>query len=629
MRNWLIGLLLCLITSAAATEQPDISSAEVAQFFDDIIQLDADKNDWSHLGIAVVYNGQLTLTKGYGFADKTTRLKFDPTRHLIRPGSVAKLLTWTAVMQLAEQGRIDLDADVNTYLDFTIPTHPSGPVTMRHLMTHRAGFEDVLRDLMTTSPDQLVKNEAWLKRWVPQRVFDAGAVPAYSNYAAALAGYIVERVSQMPFEQYIEQHIFQPAGMNHSSFRQPVPAQFVNQLGKIYDQSGTTPVPYDYISPTPAGALTATAHDMGLFMAAFLAADQTGSATLLNATSRDQMLNYSTPHAQGMKSMALGFIRSNEQGLQILEHSGNTRTYHSHLLLVPEYAAGLFISVGYTGNRAKAYQIREKLTSAFIARYLPNKANAALAHNDPAGAQQRAAQVAGYYQSSRASFSTLLTVLQPLNRLKVTATASGDLMLAGYLRPDNTPWLWREVQPYVWQQVDGQDRLSAQVTSGQPVLLNIGFVAAVQSWYQVHPLANAAVLVPAWCIALLVLLLALLKLPYGYFRNHKRWLQQPNAVLSMALAGCILALFAGLVLLNLALERMYSFAPSDALSRSAQLLCFMAVIGLIPAALLFKQSFALAGQWLQRILYLLTVLALLFVTAYFVVYQLWSVQLYY
>jgi len=629
MKNWLLGLLLCLITSAAATEQPDISSAEFAQFFDEIIPQDTDKNDWAHLSIALVYNGKLTLTKGYGFADKTTGLKFDPTRHLIRPGSVAKLLTWTAVMQLAEQGRIDLDADINTYLDFSIPTHRSGPITMRHLMTHRAGFEDVLRDLMTTSPDQLVKNETWLKRWVPQRVFDAGAMPAYSNYAAALAGYIVERVSQTPFEQYIEQHIFQPAGMNHSSFRQPVPAQFAKQLGKIYDQSGTTPVPYDYISPIPAGALTATAHDMGLFMAAFLAADQDGTARLLQAASRDQMLNYFTPHAQGMKSMALGFIRSDEQGLQILEHSGNTRTYHSHLLLVPEYAAGLFISIGYTANRAQAYQLREKLTSAFLARYLPNKATAALAHSDPTGAQQRAAEVIGYYQSSRASFSTLLAVLQPLNRLKVTATANGDLILAGYQRPDNTPWLWREVQPYVWQQVDGEDRLSAQVQPGQPVLLNIGFVAAVQSWYQVHPLANAAVLVPAWCSALLVLLLAVLKLPYWYFRYNKRWLQQPNAVLSVALAGCIVALFAGLVLLNLALDRMYSFAPSDALSRSAQLLCFMAVIGLIPAALLFKQSFALAGQWLQRILYLLTVLALLFVTAYFVVYQLWSVQLYY
>ncbi len=190
-------------------------------------------------------------------------------------------------MQLAEQGLIDLDADINSYLDFTIPAHPSGPVTMRHLMTHRAGFEDVLRDLMATSPEQLVSNEEWLKRWVPQRVFAVGTVPAYSNYAAALAGYIVQRVSKMPFETYVEQHIFQPAGMKNSSFRQPVPDFLVGQIAKIYDKSGTKQVPYDYISPIPAGSLSATAQDMGLFMAAFLAGDKDGSAALLSAKTRE------------------------------------------------------------------------------------------------------------------------------------------------------------------------------------------------------------------------------------------------------------------------------------------------------------------------------------------------------
>jgi CubicO group peptidase (beta-lactamase class C family) len=628
MRNWVFGLLLFVGAAAVSAEQPQVAQAEFEQFLDKLIQPRLDKGVLSNVSVALVYNGKLVISRGYGFADQAAGLKLDPTQHLIRPGSVSKLLTWTAVMQLTEQGMIDLDADINSYLDFTIPEHPSGPVTMRHLMTHRAGFEDVLRDLMATSPQQLVSNEEWLKRWVPQRVFAVGTVPAYSNYSAALAGYIVERVSKMPFATYVEQHIFQPAGMKNSSFRQPVPDALAGHIAKIYDKSGIRQVPYDYISPIPAGSLSATAQDMGLFMAAFLAEAKDGTTPLLNAKTREQMLSYSAPHVQGMDTMALGFFRDNEQGLQIWQHGGNTRTYHSHLMLVPEFGAGLFVSVGSAAGRAQAYELREALNTAFINKYLPTKATDTQLHSDPAGVKQRADEVIGHYQSSRTSFSTLLAVLQPLYRLKVTATETGDLILAGYNKADNTPWLWREVQPYLWQQVDGQDRLSAVVKPDQPVMLNIGALAAVQSWNQVHPLANAAVLVPVWCSALMILLLAVLKLPYLWFRYKKRWVHQAGAITAIALACCALALFAGLALLNLALDGIYSFAPSDLLIRAAQFLCFFAVLGLVPAGLLLKQSFG-SGVWRQRILHMLTMLAFLFVASYLAVYNLWSVQLYY
>ncbi|WP_233008461.1 serine hydrolase domain-containing protein [Rheinheimera faecalis] len=628
MRNWVLGLLLFLGSAAASAEQPQVAQAEFEQFLDELIQPRLDKGVLSNVSVALVYHNKLVVSRGYGFADQAAGQKLDPTQHLIRPGSVSKLLTWTAVMQLAEQGLIDLDTDINSYLDFTIPEHPSGPVTMRHLMTHRAGFEDVLRDLMATSPQQLVSNEEWLKRWVPQRVFAVGTVPAYSNYSAALAGYIVERVSKMPFATYVEQHIFQPAGMKNSSFRQPVPDALAGHIAKIYDKSGIRQVPYDYISPIPAGSLSATAQDMGLFMAAFLAEAKDGTTPLLNAKTREQMLSYSAFAAQGMDTMALGFFRDNEQGLQIWQHGGNTRTYHSHLMLVPEFGAGLFVSIGSAAGRAQAYELREALNTAFIKKYLPTKATETQLHSDPAGEKQRADEVIGYYQSSRTSFSTLLAVLQPLYRLKVTATETGDLILAGYNKADNTSWLWREVQPYLWQQVDGQDRLSAVVKPGQPVMLNIGALAAVQSWNKVHPLANAAVLLPAWCSALVILLLAVLKLPYLWFRYKKRWVHQTGAITAIAVACCALALFAGLALLNLALDGIYSFAPSDLLIRAAQLLCFFAVLGLVPAGLLLKQSFG-AGVWRQRILHTLTVLAFLFIASYLAVYNLWSVQLYY
>ena len=633
MRYWILALLLFFSSAAVSAKQPEISQAEFELFLDELIPPALDKSVLSTVSVALVFDGQLVVSRGYGFADQATEQKLDPNLHLIRPGSVSKLLTWTAVMQLTEQGLIDLDADINNYLDFSIPEHPSGPVTMRHLMTHRAGFEDVLRDLMLTSPEQLIKNEVWLKRWVPERVFAVGTVPAYSNYAAALAGYIVERVSNMPFELYVEQHIFQTAGMKNSSFRQPLPAPLASQVAKIYNKSGTELVPYDYISPLPAGSLSATAQDMGLFMVAFLANDGTGqkgvSAPLLTTKTREQMLSYSADHVEGMDTMALGFVRSDEQGLQIWQHSGNTRSYHSHLMLIPEYGAGLFVSIGSAAGRPQAYELRQTLNSAFIKRFFPTTTSEALPHSDSAGAKQRAGEVTGYYQNSRTSFSSLLAVLQPLYRLQVTATEAGDLMLAGYNKADNTPWLWREVQPYLWQQVGGQDRLSALVKPDQAVMLNIGALAPVQSWNKVHPLANATVLVPAWCFALLVLLLSVLKLPYLWLRHKKHWLLQTGAVATLVLACCALAVFLGLVLLNQALDAIYNFTPSDLLIRSAQLLCFFSVLAVVPALLWLKRSLQVSGALLQRMQATLTLAAFLFIAVYLAVYQLWSLPIYY
>ena len=144
--------------------------------------------------VAVVKDGKIVTERGYGYSDVAKRTPVDPKLTLFRPGSVSKLVTWTAVMQLVEQGKIDLDADVNQYLDFKIPAREGKPVTMRNLMQHMAGFEEQAKGIMSEDP-KAPGFEALLKQWVPERVFAPGTTPAYSNYGASLAGYIVQRVS--------------------------------------------------------------------------------------------------------------------------------------------------------------------------------------------------------------------------------------------------------------------------------------------------------------------------------------------------------------------------------------------------------------------------------------------------
>jgi CubicO group peptidase (beta-lactamase class C family) len=167
--------------------------------------------------IVVVKDGSVLLQKGYGLADVAKKRPMDPEQTMVRIGSTTKLFTWTAVMQLVEQGKLDLDRDVNDYLDFTIPHDFGRPVTLRDLMNHRGGFEEGLKDILRTDPHGLPSTESYLKEHRRPMLFAPGSVPAYSNYGAALAGYIVERVSGERYERYVEHHILDPLGMTHTT----------------------------------------------------------------------------------------------------------------------------------------------------------------------------------------------------------------------------------------------------------------------------------------------------------------------------------------------------------------------------------------------------------------------------
>jgi len=201
-----------------------LTKADVDAWLDGFMPYAMASGDLPGAVVVVVKDGHVLTERGFGFADRKARKPVDPARTLFRPGSISKLFTWTAVMQQVQAGKIDLDADVNTYLDFKIPPAFGKPITMRNLMTHTAGFEETVKYLITANPKLLKPLDQVLKRWVPDRIYAPGAMPAYSNYGASLAGYIVERVSGEKFEDYIQRHIMAPLGMNHSSFAQPLPA---------------------------------------------------------------------------------------------------------------------------------------------------------------------------------------------------------------------------------------------------------------------------------------------------------------------------------------------------------------------------------------------------------------------
>lgn len=461
--------------------------------------------------VVVVKDGGVLLQKGYGYADTSAQKPVAPAGTLFRMGSVSKLFTWTAVMQLVEQGRLELDRDVNAYLDFTIPPRDGKPVTLRSIMTHTAGFEETFRGLIGDGPGAVPPLSRAVSRWTPERIFAPGTTPAYSNYATGLAGYIVERVSGVPFDQYVEREIFQPLQMRRSSFRQPLPAELRPLMSNGYARGSGNPMPYEMIALAPAGAAAATGADIARFMIAHL---DDGRGILRPETARlmhDTRLDMIRP----LNRMALGFYEQDIGGRNVIGHGGDTQWFHSHLWLFPQADVGLFVAMNSSGRDGAAGAIRRSLFEQFAERHLAAARPKPRPGVDPKLAAQHARLVAGTYVSSRRPESSFFKFLELVSQLKVGLVGDGGLNIGARPGIDGAPRKWVETEPFVWREIGGHSTLAADVVDGRVVRLafseNSPFTMFEPApWYR-----SSAWLLPAFVAGLVVLALTALSWPVG------------------------------------------------------------------------------------------------------------------
>lgn len=246
-----------------AAQRAPIEVEALASFFDELVPTQFAERRIPGAAVAVVKDGSLAFARGYGWADVEQRAPVTADRTLFHTGSNTKLFTWTAIMQLVKEDRLDLDADVNPYLDFRIPTTYAEPITLRHLLSHTAGFENRDYGVLAPSPSEVLPLSEWVPAHLPARVRAPGLEVGYSNYGTALAGYIVERVTGVPYEEYIEQRLLEPPGMRHSTIRQEVPPALRSDLARGYliDGGDALAQPLPTYQGFPAGALRATATD--------------------------------------------------------------------------------------------------------------------------------------------------------------------------------------------------------------------------------------------------------------------------------------------------------------------------------------------------------------------------------
>jgi CubicO group peptidase (beta-lactamase class C family) len=500
---------------AVAALTPAMTKSDVDAWLDGYMPYALKRGDAAGAVIVVVKDGKVLTQRGFGYADVAARRPVDPETTLFRQASVSKLITWTAVMQLVEQGKIDLDRDINAYLDFRIPVFQGKPVTMRNLMTHTGGFDEVQRGLNSYDPKKIPSLGDALKRQVPHRIYAPGTTPAYSNYGTSLAGYIVERVSGLSYNDYVERHIFAPAGMTRSTFRQPLPAALRPLIASGYMLGSGKPGPFELSSLAPSGAMTASGADMGRFMLAHL---NDGGALMKPATAA-QMHTTILRLIPPLNGMALGFYEQNINGRKALSHAGDSLNFHSQLWIFPAEKVGIYMSMNAAGTQNVSGPIRAYLFEAFADRYFPFAQQDG--RIDAATAREHARMMVGTYNKTRRLETSFLKAMELTGQVKVTLDGDGGLRLSLASGLGGQTRKWVEIEPFVWRDQDGKMRLAAKVEKGRVVRFSLDSASPYLAFDRVPWYLSTAWITPALLTSLGALLLTAIAWPVSALARRR------------------------------------------------------------------------------------------------------------
>ena len=550
----LSALFLTAILIATPALSAELTAPDVEAWLNGLMQYGLKNGDIAGSVIVVVKDGKVLFQSGYGYADVAGKIPMDHEKVMTRIGSTSKLFTWTAVMQLVEQGKLDLNRNIDDYLDFKVSPAGGKPITMLDLMNHRGGFEEGLKDIFALDPQRLQSQEAYLKQHPRPLLFPTGTIPAYSNYGAALAGYIVQRVSGEPYARYIENHILHPLSMDHSTFEQPLPERFKGEAALGYRQASQPAQHFELIATPAAGSGSTTASDMARFMLAHLQ-----PSDILRSDTVQLMHTPSETALPGFSTMAHGFFAETRNGRTMIGHGGDTLYFHTDLELLPQEGVGIFYSFNSRGREDAVYGLRMAILDQFLDRYFP----VATPVEEPktlASAQVDARKIAGRYETSRRVEHGFLSVFYLLQQTVIGADSDGTITAPKFLAQGETHF--REIAPDVWQEVGGSRRLALQSVNGIPTVLDSDDPTSVLQLVPARRSASLNLTVLLGSVVILTLAVVLWPISYWVRRHYQRPLataRGPRTILRIAALLDLLWLAAWTIVLTPVLSIQLDF----------------------------------------------------------------------
>ena len=572
--------------AAAPVPAHTLDQADLNAFFDGIFPLQLERSDIAGASVFVMKDGNVLLQKGYGYADVKTKKPVDPVSTIFRLASISKLFTWISVMQLEEQGKLNLDTDVNQYLDFKIRPAFDKPITLRNLMTHTAGFEETLDDIIITDPKHAVSLRDYLIANQPMRIYPPGVIPAYSNYGVGLASYIVQRTSGEPFEQYVQQHIFGPLGMTHSSFYQPLPKSLANLPSEGY-RSNTTkpPVGFEIFNPVGAGGVSSSAADMGRLGHALLNGGELDGKRILKSDTLGQMWTPQFRASDALPPICMGFYEDWRNHLHWIGHEGDLIAFHSLFFVEPTQKIVLFASYNSAEGGG---QPRPEIINFFSDRYFPGAPEAQYLKT-PAS-QLKA--IEGTYQSTRRDDTTKFKLSNLFSERTASVDKDGVLSIQNSRDLRGHPIKWKPIGKDLWQAEGEQQRIFAiRDNHNSIVRLAVDF-PGVQfqrvPWYE----NKTWVLVALWsslCILSLVVIASMVRTWRRLFqRRRPRPAPQPGTLWLTAaprLAAFVWLIFLGSLFGYFTAKGDNLMPPTPAWFKWFVLINFIAMIAIVISTL--------------------------------------------
>ena len=423
IRALVLFYVLLYCTFLHAQPEQSLSLTErIALLSDSVIKYAMTTQHIPGVAISVVHDGELIFSKGYGNANEAKGITVDPASTRLSVASISKTFTYTALMQLIEEGRLNMDDEVSEILDLDNNAQEFGSLKVRHLFTHTAGFEDgYVGHWMANAISDNLSLLDYIKSNAPKRIRKSDEFIVYSNYASALAGAVIEKVTGQPFKRYMLNNILLPLGMHHSTFEQPPFAEdegITRAVGHHWTGSSYDTYDDEYVSNgmTPAAGLLTTADDIAKFMIAHLEEDKDD---ILFAKTKKRMHRPLFTNHPFLSQNAHGFWTSPPGSYETLSHTGSVSGTLSHMVLLPRLNFGIFISA----NTNNSLDLILRFVDTNLSILFPTESDTIKPFNDTDLEQYN-----GDYLSLQRNFSTFERAFT----FPVTVSSSNQFLLVGF-----------------------------------------------------------------------------------------------------------------------------------------------------------------------------------------------------
>jgi CubicO group peptidase (beta-lactamase class C family) len=456
-----LAFIQSVLMSGPTIPPAQIDSGELARFVDPLITAQMAKDNIPGAVFILVQNGKVIYERGYGFANVANRTAVDPEKTIWRIGSISKVFTATAVVQLADRGKFKLTDDVNRYLtDFKVPATYPQPVTFQHLLTHTAGFDEIRPGTRADTEAELLPLGKFLSAKLV-RLRPPGEVISYSTYGMTLAGHLVEQVSGLDFETYMTRNIFRPLGMFRTNITVPDSLKKDLAQGYEWDNGANQLGTWEWYHTTPASSINATAADMGRFLIAHLQNGRLGSTRIMSeAAARDMHSRHAGSHPD-LGGFAYGWQEAFVNAERMLQHGGNVAGFAAQMAMIPARGVGWFIA-----SQHEPAQLKDVIQQALLDHFFP-----ATTQPKPAvpmaGYQSRTQRFVGTYELNQFCHSCG-SDRRVYWRADVKANADGTVSITGQREP------FVEVSPLLFKGVSGRGTIAFREDSAGKITLLAG-----------------------------------------------------------------------------------------------------------------------------------------------------------